>query len=45
MLNETNWKYYPFDCAYNYAILFAGRIVIGYGVSQTLHAFRKYSKL
>jgi hypothetical protein len=47
MLNVTDWKYYPFDCNYNYAysILFTGRIVIGYGIYQTVQAFRKYGKI
>lgn len=47
MLNVTNWKYYPFDCDYNYAyiILFIGRIIIGYGIYQTVQAFRKFGKL
>jgi hypothetical protein len=47
MLNVTNWKYYPFGYDYNlaYAILFVGRIIIGYGIYQTVQAFRKYGKL
>ncbi len=46
MLNITNWNYHPFNCDYDWAyiILFVGRIVIGYGIYQTIQAFRKFGK-
>ncbi|TLX71642.1 hypothetical protein E9993_19950 [Labilibacter sediminis] len=47
MLNVTNWKYNPFGNNYNwaYGILFIGRIIIGFGIYQTVQAFRKYGRL
>jgi hypothetical protein len=43
-LNITDWKYYPFSLKYNwaYGVLFFGRIIISYGIYQTVQAFRKY---
>ncbi|OIV41703.1 pentapeptide repeat-containing protein [Flavobacterium johnsoniae] len=43
-LNITDWKYYPFNLKYDwaYGVLFLGRIVIGYGIYQTVQAFRKF---
>ncbi|MCQ4155647.1 hypothetical protein [Riemerella anatipestifer] len=46
-LNLTDWKYEFFnikDLGLGYAILFIGRIFIGYGYYQTIQAFRKYGK-
>ena len=43
-LNITDWKYSPFDINYNwaYGILFLGRIVVSFGIYQTVQAFRKF---
>jgi uncharacterized protein YjbI with pentapeptide repeats len=43
-LNITDWKYYPFNLKYDwaYGVLFLGRIIIGYGIYQTVQAFRKF---
>jgi hypothetical protein len=46
-LNLTNWKYAPYkvkDYSWAYLILFIGRLLVGYGVYQTVQAFRKFSK-
>lgn len=46
-LNVTNWNFKPFGISnygYAYAILFIGKIFIGYGYYQTIQAFRKYSR-
>ena len=46
-LNITNWDYKPFDLCLTdgmYLFLFIGRIFIAYGISQTIQAFRKFSK-
>jgi len=46
MLNLTDWKYTPFDINYSwaYGVLFVGRIVIGFGIYQTIQAFRKFGR-
>lgn len=46
MLNLTDWKYAPFDKNYvwAYSVLFVGRIVIGFGIYQTIQAFRKFGR-
>lgn len=46
-LNITDWKYSPFgwDYDWGYGVLFFGRIVVGFGLYQTIQAFRKYGKL
>jgi uncharacterized protein YjbI with pentapeptide repeats len=43
-LNITDWKYYPFQLKYNwaYGVLFLGRIIVSYGIYQTVQAFRKF---
>lgn len=43
-INVTNWNFKPFNIDYGYAyiVLFIGRILISYGVIQTIQAFRKY---
>lgn len=43
-LNITDWKYYPFNLKYDwaYGVLFLGRIIVGYGIYQTVQAFRKF---
>lgn len=46
-INLTNWNYAPFginEYDYAYLILFIGRIFIGYGIYQTVQAFRQYGK-
>lgn len=46
-LNIAKWDIKPFgitDYNYSYAVLFIGRIFIGYGYYQTIQAFRKYGK-
>lgn len=46
-LNVTIWKYQPYGEEINgwaYAILFIGRLFVGYGIYQTVQAFRKFSK-
>ncbi len=47
VLNVTKWDFKPFDYEFNWAypILFLGRVVIGYGIYQTVQAFRKFGKL
>jgi len=47
LLNITNWDYTPFNLTYNwaYSILVIGRIVIGFGIYQTVQAFRKFGRL
>lgn len=47
LFNIVNWKISPFDCKETpqaYIILFLCRIIIGYGIYQTVQAFRKYGK-
>jgi len=47
LFNIANWKISPFGCTETplaYIILFICRIVIGYGIYQTVQAFRKYGK-
>ncbi len=46
LINITNWNYKPFGLKYNwsYGILFLSRIIIGFGIYQTIQAFRKYGK-
>jgi len=46
MLNITDWKYTPFNKNYcwAYGVLFIGRIVIGFGIYQTIQAFRKFGR-
>jgi hypothetical protein len=47
-INVTNWEYEPFgieDYNWAYVPLFIGRIFIGYGIYQTIQAFRKYGKI
>lgn len=46
MLNITNFNFQPFGYEYNWAhiVLFIGRIFIGYGIYQTIQAFRKFGK-
>lgn len=43
-LNITDWKYSPFNQDYNwaYGVLFLGRIIVGFGIYQTVQAFRKF---
>ncbi|HAS40219.1 MAG TPA: hypothetical protein DCS93_07055 [Microscillaceae bacterium] len=46
-LNVTLWKYQPYGKEINgwaYFILFIGRLFVGYGIYQTVQAFRKFSK-
>ena len=47
LLNVTNWDYKPFSIEYTwgYVPLFFSRIFIGYGIYQTIAAFRKFGKL
>jgi len=46
LLNVTDWNYHPFCLKYNwaYSILFIGRIIIGFGLYQTIQSFRKFGK-
>lgn len=46
LLNITNWDYKPFDKDYtwSYVILFLARVIISFGLYQTIQAFRKYGK-
>ncbi len=48
-LNVTNWDYEPIGIkkeSYNgaYAILVLGRLFVGFGIYQTVQAFRKYGR-
>lgn len=43
LFNPTDFSLFgSFECDWNYVILFFGKIVIGYGIYQTIQAFRKY---
>jgi|TARA_B110000240_G_scaffold180602_1_gene211731 uncharacterized protein YjbI with pentapeptide repeats len=46
LINITNWNYKPFnkDYEWSYIILFLSRIIISFGLYQTIQAFRKYGK-
>lgn len=47
LLNIGNWDYKPFNLNYDwaYGILVISRIIIGFGIYQTVQAFRKFGRL
>jgi uncharacterized protein YjbI with pentapeptide repeats len=47
LMNITNWNYHPIEVNFNwsYGVIFLSRVIIGFGLYQTIQAFRRFGKI